>query len=88
MRSPAFSIGGTTLDEGRDEYHFSRKQPTSYRVGECTAMPDGRMKLETTVIWRFVDHNSERIDSVLMAKTNGMWLVDRVDVGAQPGPDF
>jgi hypothetical protein len=33
MRSPAFSVDGTTAEEGRDEYYFSRLHPTSYRVG-------------------------------------------------------
>ena len=87
MRSANFSAnvdGG----EGRDQFYFSRLQPTAYRVGTCTEQGGGRATLATTVIWRLEGKNSERTDKITLLKTNDAWLVDHIEVGPQPGPDF
>jgi len=80
LRASGFTAGPM---EG-DPYYFSSEQPTSSRVGQCSALEDGRVKAEVTVIWRVNGKNSERKDLVTLAKTNEAWLIERIDVGDQP----
>src|SRR5438067_2088580 len=47
MRSPGFSVEPTT--DG-DPYYFSSMPPTSTHTGQCSLLPDGRVKAEATVI--------------------------------------
>lgn len=88
LRTPGFSTGETATRDGRDPYYFSLLQPTSYRVGTCSTRPDGRVNVAVTVIWRVEHDNSEREDSVTLSKVNDAWLIDRIDTGPQPGPQF
>ena len=81
LRAPNFSASPAA--EG-DPYYYSSVPPTSYRADECSPLSDGRVKIEITVIWRVNDKNSIRKDWVTVAKSNDTWLVEHIDVGAQP----
>jgi hypothetical protein len=86
MRTSTFSPGESV--DASDQFYFSRIRPTSYRAGECSLSPDGRVMVETVVIWRQEGKNSERKDSVNLVKSGDSWLIERIEVGQQPGPEF
>lgn len=89
LRAPNFNaIPATVPNDGRDPFYFSRLQPTAYRMGECTKLSEDRVTLKATVIWRLEGKNSERTDQVTLTNSNGSWLIDRIQVGQQPGPEF
>lgn len=87
LRTANFSAN-VAAEDGRDPFYFSRVQPTAYRVGACTEQDGGPVTLDTTVIWRLEGRNSERTDKITLSKRNDAWLVDHIEVGTQPGPDF
>jgi hypothetical protein len=86
MRTSTFSHRESV--DASDQFYFSRIRPTSYRAGECSLSPDGRVMVETVVIWRQEGKNSERKDSVNLVKSGDSWLIERIEVGQQPGPEF
>jgi len=86
LRSTNFTVSPVRGDA--DQYHFTSQQPISYRVGECSDQTDRSVKTKVKVIWRINDQNSDRDDTVTLAKVDSAWLIDRVDVGEQPGPEF
>lgn len=88
MRSTTFSVAPAGGDAGRDPYNFSRIQPISSRVGECSIETANLAVTEVTVIWREDDHTAERTDRVTLIRNNDYWLIDRIDLGNQPGPQY
>ena len=86
LRSPAFTAG--PVIGGSDPFYFSFVPPTSCRVDECAVGSDNRATLDATVIWRQNDQNYLRKDKVTLRKSGDSWLIERIDVGPQPGPNF
>jgi len=44
--------------------------------------------INVTVIWRQNDQNYLRRDKVTLVKSGDTWLVEHIDVGPQPAPNF
>jgi hypothetical protein len=88
LLAPDFSVGGTDISGGRDPYNFSLITPSSSRFDECAMQENGKPIISVTVIWRQNDQNYLRKDKVTLSKSGDSWLVEHIDVGAQPRPDF
>jgi hypothetical protein len=88
MLTPRFTASGVKAGDGRDPYNFSIRPPSSSRVDECSDLGAGKAATDVTVIWRLNDQNYLRKDKVTLIKYGDQWLIERIDVGEQPGPDF
>jgi hypothetical protein len=88
LLAPNFSVSGTDLGGGRDPYNFSLITPSSSRFDECAVQQDGKPTINVTVIWRHNDQNYLRKDKVTLLKSGDTWLVEHIDVGPQPAPNF
>jgi hypothetical protein len=88
LRAPGFSASGADTNGGRDAYNFSLITPSSSRVDECSDLGNGKVRTDVTVIWRQNDQNYLRKDKVTLQKSGGTWLVEHINVGPQPAPNF
>jgi hypothetical protein len=88
LQAPDFSVGGTQISGGRDPYNFSLVTPSSSRVVECADLGNGEVMNNVTVIWRQNDQNYLRKDKVTLARSGDTWLIEHIDVGPQPDPNF
>jgi hypothetical protein len=88
LMTPEFSARSGPVEPGRDPYNFSLIQPTSSRLGECVVTGDGRVRFGVTVIWRVNNQSSERGDNVVLKKVGDAWLIENIEVGTPPGPQF
>jgi len=88
LQAPGFSVGGTQISGGRDPYNFSLVTPSSSRVDECADLGNGKVTNDVTVIWRHNDQNYLRKDKVTLARSGDTWLIEHIDVGPQPAPNF
>ena len=88
LLAPDFSATGTNSGGGRDAYNFSLTTPSSSRVDECADLGNGKVTNNVTVIWRINEQNYLRHDKVTLVRSGDKWLVEHIDVGPQPGPNF
>jgi hypothetical protein len=88
LLAPRFTATGSTQGANRDPFNFSIIPPISSRVDECSGLGQGKVATDVTVIWRFNDQNYLRKDKVTLIKSGDSWLIERIDVGEQPGTDF
>ncbi|HEY2847917.1 MAG TPA: hypothetical protein VGI80_08865 [Pyrinomonadaceae bacterium] len=87
LLAPDFSVGGTDASGGRDPYNFSLITPSSSRFDECVEQ-NGSPTINVTVIWRHNDQNYLRKDKITLTRSGDSWLVEHIDVGPQPAPNF
>jgi hypothetical protein len=88
LRAPTFTAGPIVMPSDRDPFTFSLIAPISSRIGDCSLSPDGRAHVEATVIWRHEAGTVERMDLVSLLRSNDAWLIERIDIGKQPGPQY
>lgn len=87
LLAPDFSVTGTDMSDGRDPYNFSLITPSSSRFDECVEQ-NSKPTINVTVIWRQNEQNYLRKDKVTLTKSGNTFLVEHIDVGTPPGPNF